>query len=478
MILLNPFPSYLSILMSNRRLGQLLVEKGLITPEQLRVALDRQKVTPRNIGQILIDQGLVAPAVIARVAAEQLDLPYVELDKIDIDPTVIALYPRVFALKNLCLPVKIKDGRLLVAMAEPLNLQSVEDLHYFSKCEIERGVAPTDAILRAIERYYPNGNSPFPTIEMLERSVEQLTGKTETSGRTELISFISNKGGVGKTHTAVNIAYGLAKNRKKVLLIDLDLGNADVSNKIGLFPDKTLFDFLNRDSEMDDIIQSTKYGFYFIASKAGEFKLANLIYAQKLRFIRNFLKIAPDYDYVIFDLPAGISRDVIDFALATDRIVVVTTPRDIIAGYACIKASFFRFSQNEERLATAISGYSPNRVLRTSLFINQVETAAQGDHIGRNIQRIATESINKHKPDFSVNLEMLGSMAFNKEQMIEAENKHKPFMELFPRSANSDQIEKVIRAITSIPHRATQSKFKASRFSEIIRQARDDVEIL
>ncbi|MGI6397591.1 MAG: AAA family ATPase [Desulfomonilia bacterium] len=219
------------------------------------------------------------------------------------------------------------------------------------------------AIRKAIDLYYsPQSRSGS---SRAQRQQPPETGAQEAPEREHrIIAVISNKGGVGKTHVSTNLATVAARKGKKVLLIDADLGNADISNKLALFPEYTLYDFLLGDVALEDMIQKTPYGFDLVGGSSGEFKLANINYVQRTKFIRAFRKVSEGYDITIFDLSAGIGTTVMDFALASDEMLIVTTPQDIIAGYACIKATFQRFKSIEESLMKKVEYYEPERVYR------------------------------------------------------------------------------------------------------------------
>jgi flagellar biosynthesis protein FlhG len=257
---------------------------------------------------------------------------------------------------------------------------------------------------------------------------------------------ISNKGGVGKTHLSINMAYSLAKKGARVLLIDADLGNADVSNKLGIFPKCHLMDFLQNRKKMDELLFRTKYGFDLIASSYGEFKLANLYYAQKVKFINHFRKISQRYEFAIFDLGAGISRMVMDFALAADHTIIVTTPQDFISGYACTKAGFSRFKEIEERLEEKFPKYQPRWTFSPMLVINQASNLRQGFKLFDTLAKAANKKINSREGKFRIEPEYLGAIPYERVAVRAAEVKKKPLLLAAPR----------VKAARSIQHMSTR----------------------
>ncbi|MCK4720274.1 AAA family ATPase, partial [bacterium] len=161
------------------------------------------------------------------------------------------------------------------------------------------------------------------------------------------VAFISNKGGVGKTHIAINLALEFAREGRRVLLIDTDLGNANTDIRLGIRPSSTLNDFYEKRVDIFDCLIPTKYGFHFLAGKSGEFKLANLGHQQKIRLLKGFDRLVMDGGYtdILFDLGAGIGSRVLDFALVSDEMVIVATPQDIVAAYAALKACWIRYTR-------------------------------------------------------------------------------------------------------------------------------------
>ena len=106
-----------------RPLGTLLLDRGLITPERLNVALDECARTGRRIGEVLADRGWVFENELARALAEQHGLTYVDIAATSVDPAAAELLPRDFAEHFVAVPVRVlSSGAVLVAVADPENL--------------------------------------------------------------------------------------------------------------------------------------------------------------------------------------------------------------------------------------------------------------------------------------------------------------------------------------------------------------------
>ncbi len=132
-------------------IGQMLIERGLITEEQLQEALEAQKQSTQLIGQILVDLGYLDKQALYESLSEQLNIPYVDLNAEDIDPKVATTLPRDIAERYQAIPVGRGDGTIKVAMAEPLDIMATDDLKRTLMVTIEPLLADPEAIAKTIE---------------------------------------------------------------------------------------------------------------------------------------------------------------------------------------------------------------------------------------------------------------------------------------------------------------------------------------
>ena len=140
--------------MAVKRLGEILIDKGLITRIQLDNSLSKQRSSGNRLGEILVENGLITEDELLEVMSERLKTPKITLDSIIIDPQVIESVPVELARRYKLMPV-VRIGRTLtVAMADPLNIIAIDELAYTTNCEIRRAIASERAIREAIERYY------------------------------------------------------------------------------------------------------------------------------------------------------------------------------------------------------------------------------------------------------------------------------------------------------------------------------------
>ena len=394
---------------------------------------------------------------IAKLKAQRLKVPFVDPLRAAIEPSALSLLAPEMAVRRRALPIRVVDNFLLVAMMTPEEPVAIKSLELLTGFKVRPAVAPQNSLFIALKRYYGNkyggelsakNRQPKTTPKTIVKTIQKTVAQTTQGDRSGpcTISVISNKGGVGKTHLSINMAYSLAKKGAKVLLIDADLGNADVSNKLGTFPKYHLMNFLENKKKMDELLFRTKYGFDLIASSYGEFKLANLYYAQKIKFINHFRKISQRYEFAIFDLGAGISRMVMDFALAADHTIIVTTPQDFISGYACTKAGFSRFKEIEERLEEKLSNYELQGIFSPMMVFNQVSNLRQGFKLFDVLTKAANEKINSREGKFRIKPEYLGAIPYERAALRAAEVKKRPLLLNAPR----------VKAAQSIRHMATR----------------------
>jgi flagellar biosynthesis protein FlhG len=156
---------------------------------------------------------------------------------------------------------------------------------------------------------------------------------------TRVISFTSGKGGVGKTHTVVNTAVTLAQRGFSVLVLDADLGLANVDVVAGVAPKGTLHDVLNGHCTLDQVLVEGPAGISIIPAASGIEEVQALGAAEKMLLMTEIERIAHHYDYLLIDTPAGIGSDVMYFNSAASEVVCVITgePTSLTDSYALMK---------------------------------------------------------------------------------------------------------------------------------------------
>ncbi len=155
-----------------KRLGDILFEAGLITQDQLRKALEEHRRTGKRLGEILIQLKIATESAIAQTLSSQLGFPYFDLATVPVEPEATALIPESLAKKHQAIPISIEDSSLLVALADPLDYESIRDLGFSSGYTIRPVIATRKDILEAIERYYNLDSSVESIVQDSAREFE------------------------------------------------------------------------------------------------------------------------------------------------------------------------------------------------------------------------------------------------------------------------------------------------------------------
>src|SRR5438874_3637606 len=136
------------------QLGSLLLERELITQEQLDGALEEQRATRKSLGRVLIDKGIVAEGDLVATLAARIGLEYVDLLDYPVDPSAVSLISDSLARRFQALPVAWEENRVVVAMADPSNVVAIDDIRTITGAEVRTVVATRSAILEAIDRHH------------------------------------------------------------------------------------------------------------------------------------------------------------------------------------------------------------------------------------------------------------------------------------------------------------------------------------
>ena len=146
-----------------KRIGEVLLERGLITRKKLEEALAHQKEHGGLMGQVLIKLGMVTEEDVALALTAQYGFPYLPLDNYEIDVALTSLIPERVAKEYCLIPIDRIGNALTLAMADPSNIQAIEDIEILTHCVVQAFVSTPSDIQKAIERYYQrkrNGAAP------------------------------------------------------------------------------------------------------------------------------------------------------------------------------------------------------------------------------------------------------------------------------------------------------------------------------
>ena len=142
---------------SNILLGQMLIDKGIITSEQLDEALKEQQQTNEFIGTTLVKLEFVSNEHIFSVLSEQLNIPYIKIKDTEVNPKAIKKVPAKFAAYYKLMPIKLEKKQLTVAVTDPLDLHTLDDIRLLLNCDINAVLAGENDILEGIKKYYGVG---------------------------------------------------------------------------------------------------------------------------------------------------------------------------------------------------------------------------------------------------------------------------------------------------------------------------------
>jgi len=145
--------------MIKKKLGDLLIEKGYITPEQLQAALKEQLSTGKRLGSTLVEKGLITDEQLTTTVSERLSIPKVSLSSMVIHPHVIQRVNVEMARRYTLIPIFYIGNTLTIAMADPLNIIAIDQVKYQTGCEIKRAIAAGSEIKASIEKYYSVADS-------------------------------------------------------------------------------------------------------------------------------------------------------------------------------------------------------------------------------------------------------------------------------------------------------------------------------
>lgn len=140
--------------MAKVKIGELLVEDGLISREQLKEILDLQKKTGKKIGELAVDMQLISQDNFCRVLEKKLGIKFIDLKKIKIDADIVKLVTETIARRYDLIPIEIQDGKLVVAMSDPINMYAIDDISYYTNMSVIPVLASTEQIRKAIGAFF------------------------------------------------------------------------------------------------------------------------------------------------------------------------------------------------------------------------------------------------------------------------------------------------------------------------------------
>ncbi|MCB1723691.1 MAG: MinD/ParA family protein [Gammaproteobacteria bacterium] len=263
-----------------------------------------------------------------------------------------------------------------------------------------------------------------------ERVVDQASGLRQmvSSRPVRAIAVTGGKGGVGKTNVSVNLGVAAAEMGQKVMLLDADLGLANIDVVLGLHPKFDLSHVMRGECTLDEALIEGPSGLKVIPGASGVQALAELSPAEHTGLIRAFSEVAGDTELLIVDTAAGISDTVLSFSRASHEIVVVVCdePASITDAYAIIK------------LLNRDYGHQRFRILA-----NMVRSAQEGRELFTKMCRVTDRYLD-------ATLGFMGAIPYD-DSLRRAVRAQRPVVQAFPRSKVAQVFRNLAKKIETWP---------------------------
>ena len=243
-----------------------------------------------------------------------------------------------------------------------------------------------------------------------------------------VIAVASGKGGVGKTNVSVNLSLALIESGNKVMLLDADLGLANVDLMLGLKSQFNLSHVINGERKLEDIIIKGPDGLNIVPASSGTQMMAELTQQQHAGMIRAFGELNMDLDVLVVDSSAGISDSVISFCKAAHEVLVVVCdePASLTDAYALIKVLNL-----------------DHGIQRFQVLANMVQNEQEARHLYAKLNHVAGLYLD-------VSLNMAGYIPTD-ENLRKAVRKQKAVFKMYPSSPSSRAFKNLARKINQWP---------------------------
>lgn len=243
----------------------------------------------------------------------------------------------------------------------------------------------------------------------------------ELNKASRFIAVGSGKGGVGKTTITVNLCLELSRLGQKVLVIDGDLGLANVCISLGLDPEFTLEHYFSNQRRLEEIVIRGAYGLEILPGTSGSHHLTQLSEEQKHNFILDLQALGKDRDYVFVDMAAGLGSQVTFFSRLCPELILVTTPEPTAMGDAY---GLFKVLQE--------ASLKP----QVWLIVNRAHSAWEARSVENKLRMAVRKFLGSH-------LDYLGYLPQD-QAVMDSSRKQKPFVYEFPNAKASQNLFTVL----------------------------------
>jgi flagellar biosynthesis protein FlhG len=244
----------------------------------------------------------------------------------------------------------------------------------------------------------------------------------------KVIAVTGGKGGVGKTNVTLNTAISLAQQGKRVMVLDADLGLANVDVLLGLRVEKNLSHVLSGECTLDEVLVEGPYGIKIAPASSGSQSMTELTPTEHAGLIRAFSELQSQIDVLIVDTAAGISDMVLSFSKASQDIIMVVCdePTSLTDAYALIKIL------NKE-----------HGIFRFKIVANMVRSMREGDELFSKLTKVTNRFLD-------VALELVAVIPFD-ENVRKSVRKQKAIVEAFPTSPAAMAIRRLAKKAIEWP---------------------------
>lgn len=239
------------------------------------------------------------------------------------------------------------------------------------------------------------------------------------NNKAKIITVTSGKGGVGKSNFVVNLGILLQNRGKKVLIFDADIGMGNDDVLMGLYPKYNIFDIIFSEKFIEDIIVEGPNGISLIPGGSGLNRVQELTQEQRKLFLEK-LENLDEFDYILMDTGAGVSKSILSFISASEDLIILTTPEPtaITDAYSLIKATDHFKLKNEAKI-----------------IVNKVFTRKEGEDTYNKFEATVNKFLN-------IKVKYLGCILDDK-KLVQSVRQQKPFVLLYPNCDAAKDIENI-----------------------------------